>query len=113
MASVTMPEVSAIPVSQLPEDAVLLDVREDDEWAAGHAPDATHIPMSELAARLDEIPEGDPVYVICRNAGRSARVTAYLNQNGWDAVLVDGGMVVWEMLGRPLVAETGDAPMVL
>jgi rhodanese-related sulfurtransferase len=113
MADVTMPALPEIPVSQLPDDAVLLDVREDDEWSAGHAPDAVHIPMTELASRLDEVPEGDPVYVICRNAGRSARATAYLNQNGWDAVLVDGGMVVWEMLGRPLVAETDAPPTVI
>ncbi len=109
----TASDFPEIPVSRLPEDAVLLDVREDDEWAAGHAPDATHIPMTTLAGRLDEIPEADTLYVICRSGGRSARVTSYLNDNGWDAVNVDGGMSMWERLGKPLVSETADPPQVI
>ena len=71
MSTSSIPEVS---IAELPPDAVLLDVREDDEWAAGRAPGAVHIPMTELAQRLDEVPDGDPVYVICRSGGRSARV---------------------------------------
>ena len=113
MAGVTKPEDSDIAVSRLPDDAVLLDVREDDEWAAGHAPTAVHIPMTTLADRLDEIPDGEPVYVLCRNGGRSARVAQYLNGNGWDAVNVDGGMMVWQALGRPLVSETSEQPEIL
>jgi len=62
-------------VNSLPEGGLLLDVREDDEWTAGHAPTATHIPMSEFVARKEELgaPEG-PVYVICRAGSRSAQV---------------------------------------
>ena len=104
-----MPSIPEVPVSDVPVDAVLLDVREDDEWAAGHAPSAVHLPMTELAGRLDEIPDGDPVYVICRSGGRSARVTAYLNAQGWDSVNVGGGMGSWVAAGRPMVAD-GDAP---
>jgi rhodanese-related sulfurtransferase len=107
---------SAVPetaVSQLPDDAVLLDVRELDEWIAGHAASAVHIPMSELADRLDEVPEGDPVFVVCRTGARSARVAQYLNQNGWDAVNVQGGMMVWERMGWPLVSESDAAPQIL
>jgi rhodanese-related sulfurtransferase len=96
-------------VLDVPSPAVLLDVREDDEWTSGHAPDAVHVPMTELAERLDEVPDGDPLYVICRSGGRSARVTAYLNMQGWDAVNVAGGMQHWAATGRPLVAD-GDAP---
>lgn len=113
MASVTASDLPAIPVSRLPDGAVLLDVREDDEWAAGHAPDAVHIPMTVLADRLDEVPDGDPVYVICRSGGRSARVAGYLNANGWDAVSVDGGMSMWERLDKPLIAESDDPPQVI
>ena len=105
-----------IPVTDLPADAVLLDVREDDEWAAGHAPGATHVPMTQLTERLDEVPEGDPVYVICRSGGRSARVSAYLNANGWDAVNVAGGMLGWERAGRPMqgaVNTPDESPRVL
>jgi len=95
--------------AELPEGKVLLDVREADEWAAGHAPDALHIPMSELAARLEELPGDSEFYVVCRAGGRSARVTQYLNANGWDAVNVDGGMQHWAAQGRPLVGEVADA----
>ncbi len=104
--STPIPEVT---VDKVPPDAVLLDVREDDEWAAGHAPGAVHVPMTQLAARLDDLPDGDPVYVICRSGGRSRRATAYLNQQGWDTVNVAGGMGSWARAGRPLEAD-GDAP---
>ena len=105
--------VPEIGVAAIPADAVVLDVREDDEWAAGHAPDAVHIPMTDLADRLDDLPEADEIYVICRTGGRSARVAGYLNANGWDAVNVGGGMMQWQRLGLPLVSETGAPPDVL
>jgi len=92
----------------LPEGTVLLDVREDDEWNAGHAPEAQHIPMGELPARLEELPADAALYVVCRGGGRSARATAYLNANGWDATNVAGGMKSWAAAGRAL-ASTGDA----
>ncbi|HEY0804324.1 MAG TPA: rhodanese-like domain-containing protein, partial [Pseudonocardiaceae bacterium] len=52
MPSVSVPELA----EQLPADCILLDVREDDEWAAGHAPEALHIPMGEIAGRLADLP---------------------------------------------------------
>ncbi len=109
----TTPSIPEVGVSDVPQDAVLLDVREQDEWDAGHAPGAVHVPMTELAARLDEVPDGDPVYVICRSGGRSARVTAYLNQQGWDTVNVQGGMGSWSAAGRPMVAAGDAAPQVI
>ena len=110
MTSAYPPE---LPAADLPADAVLLDVREDDEWQAGHAPDAVHIPMTELADRLDDLPEATPLYVICRSGGRSARVTGYLNANGWDAVNVAGGMGAWSAAGRPMTSETDGEPEVI
>jgi rhodanese-related sulfurtransferase len=104
--------VPTVSVAGLPEDAVLLDVRENDEWAAGHAPQAVHVPMGQVPQRLDELATtfpGRPVYVVCRSGGRSARVTAYLAQAGWDAVNVDGGMRAWAAAGRPMVAECDGA----
>lgn len=110
----TVPSVPVAEVAeQLPEGVLLLDVREADEWAAGHAPDALHIPMSELAGRLGELPQDDNVFVICRSGGRSARVTAYLNANGWDAVNVAGGMMSWAGAGRPMVCDSDAAPTVI
>ncbi|MFN2496171.1 MAG: rhodanese-like domain-containing protein [Pseudonocardiaceae bacterium] len=111
----TLP-VPALPVFNLPDDVVLLDVREDDEWAAGHAPQAVHVPMWQVPQRLEEItaafPE-PPVYVVCRSGMRSAQITAYLSGIGLDAVNVDGGMQSWFVAGRPLVGETSAPPQVL
>jgi rhodanese-related sulfurtransferase len=107
-------EVPTTSVDQVPVDAVLLDVREDDEWAAGHAPQAIHIPLGELAERIGEVPQDSgEVYVVCRMGGRSARATMYLNQQGWDAVNVAGGMQVWHQQGFPLVAAEGVVPVVI
>ncbi|MDQ2849019.1 MAG: rhodanese-like domain-containing protein [Actinomycetota bacterium] len=108
----TQAEVPEVAVTDLPDDAVLLDVREDDEWAAGHAPGATHLPLPSLAEKLDDVPEGSPIYVVCRSGGRSSRATAYLNANGWDAVNVAGGMSAWAAAARPLVAD-GRTPEII
>jgi rhodanese-related sulfurtransferase len=101
--------VPSVPAAEVPADAALLDVREADEWAAGHAPGARHLPMSELTARLDELPDDDPLYVVCRSGGRSARVVQYLAAQGHNAVNVDGGMQAWAAGGRPVEAD-GDRP---
>ena len=114
MAVVTSPQqIPTVPAAEVPEDAVVLDVREDDEWVAGHIDGATHIPMGDVPARLGDLPEGDPLYVTCRGGGRSARVAAWLNQNGYDAVNVGGGMGAWLDAGRPMVSETGNPPTVV
>ncbi|MET7769215.1 rhodanese-like domain-containing protein [Nocardia sp. NPDC005366] len=85
--------------------AILLDVREDDEWGLGHAPGALHIPMADVPARVDELAFDTDLYVICRQGGRSIEVTRYLAHVGFDAVNVSGGMVAWQQAGRPLVAK--------
>ena len=105
-------QVPTVSASEVPEDAVVLDVREDAEWVAGHIDGATHIPMGEVPGRLGDLPEGDPLYVTCRAGGRSARVAAWLNVNGYDAVNVGGGMGEWQAAGRPMVSETGQEPFV-
>jgi rhodanese-related sulfurtransferase len=104
--------IPTVGVAELPAGAPLLDVREDDEWAAGHAPAARHLPMSEFVARIDELPDDDPLYVVCRSGNRSARVVAYLAQQGYPAVNVDGGMLEWAAQGREVVADSG-APQII
>ncbi|WP_028924254.1 rhodanese-like domain-containing protein [Pseudonocardia acaciae] len=107
-------QLPAVPVDALPADARPLDVREADEWAAGRAPTAVHIPMSELTGRLHELPDDqDPLYVICRSGGRSARVVAYLVSQGYPAVNVDGGMQAWAGAGKPLVADGPGQPEIV
>ena len=109
----TGPAVPAVSVADLPTDAALLDVRESDEWAAGHAPNAQHLPMSELTGRIAELPDAEPLYVVCRSGGRSARVVAFLAGQGYPAVNVDGGMQSWAAQGRDVVAEGGSAPQII
>lgn len=105
------PEVPSVDAAKLPDDAVLLDVREPDEWTAGHAPGAVHIPLGELAARLDELPAGQ-VNVVCRSGGRSARAVQALVQAGHPAVNVTGGMGAWALAGKPMESESGRPPEV-
>ena len=69
-------------VAQVDDDAFLLDVRDPDEWEAGHAPEAVHVPMMELPARMDEVPDDRDVVVVCRVGSRSAQVVAYLQAQG-------------------------------
>ncbi|MFD1824350.1 MULTISPECIES: rhodanese-like domain-containing protein [Mumia] len=104
MDETTIPtvEVAGVP-DPVPADLVVLDVREDDEWAAGHIEGAVHIPLGELAARADEVPTGGQVLVYCHVGGRSARATAFLKERGVDAVNLAGGVVAWHQAGRPLV----------
>jgi len=101
-------------VADIPADAYLLDVREPDEWAAGHIDGAVHIPMSGLMGRVDEVPKDRDVVVVCKVGARSAQVTAFLRQRGWEAVRnLDGGVVAWVDAGRPLVADGGAPGTVL
>ena len=108
-----MTSIPQTTVDQLPDDAAILDVREDDEWTAGHIDGVTHIPTAEVPQRLGEVPDGDPVYVFCRSGGRSSRVTEWLNQNGYSAVNVDGGMKAWEAAGKPMVSGSAEPPTVI
>ena len=76
-------QVPFVPAQDVPQDAVVLDVREDDEWVHGHIDGATHIPMGDVPARLDDLPEGDPLYVICRSGGRSHNAAMLAQQAGY------------------------------
>lgn len=107
-----MTSIPQTTVDQLPADAVILDVREDDEWNAAHIEGVTHIPLAEIPQRLDEVPDADPVYVFCRGGGRSSRVTEWLNNNGYSAVNVDGGMKSWEAAGKPMVSDSGEPTVI-
>lgn len=90
------------------EGAVLLDVREPDEWHAGHAPNAVHVPLAALAASVDRFDKDQPIVAVCRVGGRSERAAAVLLQRGYDAVNLAGGMQAWQAAGMPVVTELGD-----
>jgi rhodanese-related sulfurtransferase len=87
--------------------AVLLDVREADEWDAGHAPEATWIPLGEIPARVSELPRDASIVAICRSGARSRAVAEALVGAGYDVVNVDGGMRAWAMEDYEVVASDG------
>ncbi|MDX6200397.1 MAG: hypothetical protein QOJ79_3548 [Actinomycetota bacterium] len=83
-------------------DTFLLDVREGFEWQLGHAPTAVHIPMYDVPQRLDRLPDGVPIAVICHVGARSAQVAHWLRTQGYDAHNVEGGMEAWAAGGLPV-----------
>ena len=108
-----MADLPSVPASAVPDGATVLDVREDEEWAAGHIDGALHVPMGQVPARLAELPADTELHVVCRAGGRSARVAAWLQENGYDVVNVAGGMGAWAEAGRPMVTDDGREPTVL
>lgn len=89
--------------------ALLLDVREADEWDAGHAPAATHLPLGRLGDITTVVPSaaGTPIVAICRSGNRSGRATEALVAAGYDVVNMAGGMKAWAAAGLPVVTDGG------
>ena len=94
-------------------DAVLLDVREQREWDAGHAPHTVHIPLGELSEATAWMSRQRRVVVVCRSGRRSAFATAALRAGGVDAPNLTGGMQAWRDAGAELVADHGTRPTVI
>lgn len=112
-----MAEQNGIPqveVTELAEDTVFLDVREPNEYAAGHAPGAVSVPLGQVRDRLAEIPAVDgPLAVICRSGARSQKVAEFLASQGVPAINVTGGTTAWAAAGKKLASETGEDPAVV
>jgi len=89
------------------EHSVLLDVRNADEWEAGHAPGAMWVPLAELESARFKLPINRKIMCICRSGARSARAAAELTQWGFDAANVTGGMRDWLAKGLPVVKDDG------
>jgi len=77
------------------EDVQVIDVREPEEWAEGHIPQARLIPLGTLPERLEELDKEKPVIMVCRSGARSHRATEYLTYLGFDAANMVGGMLAW------------------
>ncbi|MFC5139379.1 rhodanese-like domain-containing protein [Actinomycetospora rhizophila] len=85
-------------------EAVLVDVREPDEWAAGHAPDAVHRPLADLDPAEFA---GRSVITTCRGGGRGTRAAEALAEAGVDAANLDGGLRAWAERGGAIVRDDG------
>lgn len=85
--------------------ATVIDVRQPEEYEAGHVPGATLVPLDELPDRVAEVPRSGPVYVICRSGGRSLRAAEFLLDRGVNATNVAGGTMAWIDAGHPV--DTG------
>jgi rhodanese-related sulfurtransferase len=104
--------VAGVP-DPLPVGLLVLDVREDEEWVAGHVEGSVHVPLMDLGERMGELPLAEQTLVVCRSGHRSAHATAYLRELGIEAVNLDGGLAAWQQAGRPLVTDGDQAPRVL
>ena len=85
--------------------AFILDVRQPEEWNTIHIPDATLIPLGELASRVSELPKDQEIVVVCHSGNRSAQGRDILLQAGFTNVTsMAGGMTQWEAAGYPTVS---------
>jgi rhodanese-related sulfurtransferase len=92
---------------RMDSDAILIDVREPQEWQAGHAQGARHIPLAQLDQRQRELPTDRPIITVCRSGARSARAASLLAEQGREVSNLRGGMRAWVAGGLPLVAKGG------
>lgn len=95
----------------LSEGAVLIDVREQVEWVAGHAPEAIHIPMALLS--LNNLPTDEKIIVICRSGNRSMHATMAMREAGLEAYNFAGGMHAWQAAGGVIEAAGGEHGVVI
>ena len=85
------------------EGVFLLDVRTQEEWDDFHAPDTTLIPLDQLASRLNELPQDEPIVVVCRSGNRSQAGRDILLANGYEpATSMEGGLNAWRDAGYPI-----------
>ena len=91
----------------------LLDVREPDEWEAGHAPAAHHIALGEIEQRYQEVPNDVTIVCVCRGGGRSARAGGALAGLGYSTINLAGGMRAWAAADLPVVTDTGEPGTVI
>jgi rhodanese-related sulfurtransferase len=92
------------------DDILILDVRETDEWDAGHVEGSVHLPLNRLMGGGEDLDPGRPVAVVCTVGSRSEVGALMLRARGYDAYNVEGGLQRWIAEGLPLVTDDGSAP---
>jgi rhodanese-related sulfurtransferase len=93
--------------SALEEGAVAIDVREREEWDAGHLAGSVLIPLGELQARAAELPRDRPLVIVCRTGARSGYAADALVAAGYDASNLAGGLFAWAAAALPLTPAGG------
>lgn len=93
------------------DGAFVIDVREPNEWNAGHLEASNLIPLADVPDHLDELPKDRLIVCVCRSGGRSHRAAVFLAESGFDVVNLEGGMTEWHAQDRPMVAD-GSEPRV-
>jgi rhodanese-related sulfurtransferase len=102
------PSVSGGQAREMVRDgAQLIDVRESSEWNAGHAPQAAHIPSSQVTSRLNRLKKDKDIVVVCRSGSRSRSVTKQLRAQGYEAFTLAGGMRAWQSAQGPVLDRKG------
>jgi rhodanese-related sulfurtransferase len=94
-------------VGLLAQGAALIDVREPEEWSLGRAAEAVHVPLGELAERLNELPRDRKLIMVCRSGIRSQTAAEALVEKGLPALNLAGGMQAWKAASFPVVADGG------
>lgn len=99
--------MDAATASALGNQIQIVDVREDDEWAAGRIDGALHIPLAQLPQRLDEFDQSRTLVTVCRAGGRSAKARALLTAAGMNVQDLQGGMQAWAAANLPITTPDG------
>ena len=111
-----MPELRNVNVTEalalFSSGALLLDVREANEWEAGHALGAVHIALNEVPDHLDDLTMHRTIVCVCRSGARSARAVVFLIEHGYDAVNLEGGMLAWSADGESLESVVGEPSVI-
>lgn len=103
-----VPSVSAAEARDLVRSgAQLIDVRENNEWNAGHAPQALHVPSGQINAKVNRLKKDKDIIVVCRSGNRSRGVTSQLRQMGYEAFNLSGGMRAWQSAGGQVLDRRG------
>jgi len=100
-------EVGILEATQLinHHDALVLDVREEQEYSGGRVPHSKHIPLRQLSSRLHELEKfkNKPIIAICRSGSRSGHGCSVLRKNGFEQVYnLNGGMASWQQANMPV-----------
>ena len=103
-----MPEAAASDAKQLIDSgALVLDVRTEGEYAAGHIPGARHIPVSDVQQHASEFSKDQPVIVYCRSGNRSGPIADAFAASGYEANSIEGGVLAWAEAGLPIEPDGG------